>query len=232
MALQPLVLVPGLLNTRRLFERQIQDLADLADVTVPAIWHHDTVGAMAAAILATAPPRFALGGFSMGGYVSFEILRQAPERVERLALMDTQATPDTPEITTRRRGLMEQCKLGRFKGVQPSLLPGLVHPDHLKDTSITQPILDMAAEVGVEGFLNEQKANMARPDSRPLLVDIHVPTVVIVGREDQSTTLARATEMAADIPNAQLVVIEKCGHMSTLEHPDQVTAALRRWLTQ
>ncbi|HTR84652.1 MAG TPA: alpha/beta hydrolase [Reyranella sp.] len=232
MARQPLVLVPGLLNTRRLFEAQIEGLGDLADVTVPEIWRHDTIGAMAREILATAPPRFALGGFSMGGYVSFEVLRQAPERVERLALMDTQATPDTPEHTANRRSLMEQCKLGRFKGVQPSLLPNLVHPDHLGDPAITQPILDMAAEVGVEGFLNEQKANMVRPDSRPMLVDIKVPTVVIVGREDHPTPLARSLEMAADIAHARLVVIEKCGHMSTLEHPGQVTEALRRWLTQ
>jgi pimeloyl-ACP methyl ester carboxylesterase len=232
MAPLPLILVPGLLNTRRLFERQIQDLGDLVEVTVPEIWRHDTIAAMAQAILATAPPRFALGGFSMGGYVSFEILRQAPERVERLALMDTQATPDTPEHTTNRRGLMEQSKVGRFHGVQPSLLPNLVHPDHLGDKSITQPILDMALEVGMEGFLNEQKANMERPDSRPMLVDIEVPTVVIVGREDRSTPLARATEMAADIAHSRLVVIEKCGHMSPLEQPDQVTAKLRRWLTQ
>ena len=226
-----LILVPGLLNTQRLFERQIDGLADLVDVVVPEIWHHDSMGAMADAILATAPPRFALGGFSMGGYVSFEILRRAPQRVERLALIDTQATPDTPEIAARRRGFIEQSKLGRFHGVQTSLLPTLLHPSHLGDASITQPILDMAAEVGADGFVNEQIANMNRSDSRPLLVDIHVPTVVIVGHQDQSTPIERAREMAADIANARLVVLEECGHMSALERPAEVTAALRRWLT-
>jgi pimeloyl-ACP methyl ester carboxylesterase len=226
-----LVMLPGLLNTRRLFERQIADLADLVDIVVPELYRHDSLGAMAEAALALAPPTFALAGFSMGGYVSFEILRRAADRVERLALIDTQATPDTPEITARRRGFIEQTKLGRFHGVQPSLLPTIVHPGRLKDGAVVQPILDMAQEVGAEGFEREQTAIMGRPDSRPLLVEIDVPTMVIVGRQDQSTPLPRAQEMAADIANARLVVIEECGHMSPLEKPAEVSAALRRWLT-
>lgn len=231
MARPTLVLLPGLLNTRRVFEHQIADLADVADIVVPELSDHDSIAAMAEAALAAAPPRFALGGFSMGGYVCFEILRRAPERVERLALIDTQATPDTAESTARRRGFIEQTRIGRFHGVQPSLLPLIVHRDHLGDPNVVQPILDMAAEIGPEGFVREQNAIMGRPDSRPLLVDIKVPTVVIVGRQDQTTPLPRAQEMAADIANAQLVVIEKCGHMSPLEKPAEVSAALRKWLT-
>src|SRR6476469_3745808 len=142
---QPLLLLPGLLNTRRLWESQIADLADVAEVTVPELWHHASIGEMAEAVLKGAPERFALGGFSMGGYVAFEILRRAPERVERLALMDTQATPDTPEATARRRDFIEQSKLGRFHGVQPSLLPAILHSRHLGDQAIVQPILEMAA---------------------------------------------------------------------------------------
>ena len=232
MALQTLVLLPGLLNTRRLYESQIADLADIADAIVPELWHHDSIGAMAQATLDAAPPRFALGGFSMGGYVAFEILRRAPQRVERLALMDTQATPDTPEATARRRGFIEQTGLGRFHGVQPSLLPQIVHRDHLGDQSIIQPILEMAAEVGADGFCRSQTAMIARPDSRRLLVEIELPTVVIVGRQDQATPLSRAQEMATDIANARLVIIEQCGHMAPLEKPAEVSAALRRWLTQ
>lgn len=232
MARHTLVLLPGLLNTRRLFESQIADLADIADAIVPELWRHDSIGAMAQATLDAAPQRFALGGFSMGGYVCFEILRRAPERVERLALMDTQATPDTPEATARRRGFIEQTRLGRFHGVQPSLLPTIVHRSHLDDRAVVQPILDMATEVGSDGFCREQTAMIARPDSRHLLVDIDVPTVVIVGRQDQATPLARAQEMATDIANARLVIIEECGHMAPLERPAEVSAALRRWLTQ
>jgi len=232
MARPTLIMLPGLLNTRRLFEHQIADLADVVDVIVPELWHHDSVGAIAQDILDAAPPKFALLGFSMGGYVAFEILRRALDRVERLALMDTQASPDSPDSTARRRALIEQSKIGRFHGVHKTLLPQIVHPSHINDPAITQPILDMALEIGAEGFLREQVAIIGRPDSRPLLVDIEVPTVVIVGRHDQTTPLARAEEMAADISTSRLVVLEDCGHMSPLEKPAEVSAALRRWLTQ
>jgi pimeloyl-ACP methyl ester carboxylesterase len=227
-----LVLLPGLLNTRRLFQHQIEGLADIADCLVPELWHYDSLGRMAEAVLAAAPPGFALAGFSMGGYVSFEILRRAAPRIERLALIDTQAAPDTPEGTRRRQGLIEQTRIGRFYGVHPSLLPQIVHKSRLEDAAVVQPIFDMACEVGAEGFVREQQAIIGRPDSRPLLVDIEVPTVVIVGRQDQATPLARSHEMAADIAQSRLVVAEDCGHMSPLERPDEVTAALRRWLSQ
>ena len=229
---QPLVLLPGLLNTRRLFDRQIADLADAADAIVPELWHHDSIGAMAEAALKVAPARFALGGFSMGGYVAFEILRRAPERVERLALIDTQAVPDTPEATARRKGFIEQTRLGRFHGVQPSLLPQIIHRDRVHDQAVIQPILEMATAVGADGFCREQTAMIARPDSRPLLVEIRQSTLVLVGRQDLATPLQRAEEMAADISHSQLVVIEQCGHMSPLEKPAEVSAALRRWLSQ
>lgn len=229
---QPLVLLPGLLNTRRLYQRQIADLADLAEAVVPELWHHDSIAAMAEATLEAAPERFALAGFSMGGYVAFEILRRAPERVTHLALMDTQATPDTPEATARRKGFIEQTRLGRFHGVQPSLLPQIVHREHLDDQAVVQPILEMAAEVGADGFCRSQTAMIARADSRPLLVQIKQPTLVLVGRQDIATPLARAEEMAADIGRSQLVVLDKCGHMSPLEKPAEVSAALRRWLVQ
>jgi len=227
-----LVLLPGLLNTRRVFKHQIEALSDLADCVVPELWHHDTIGAMAEATLALAPPTFALVGFSMGGYVAFEIMRRAAPRVERLALMDTQATPDSAESTKRRRDLLEQTKIGRFRGVQRTLLPQLVHSRHINDATITQPIFDMAQEIGADGFVREQRAIIDRADSRRMLVDIDIPTVVIVGRQDQVTPLPRSEEMAADIANSRLIVLEECGHMSPLEKPAEVTAALRRWLSQ
>jgi len=227
-----LVLLPGLLNTRRVFEPQIEALSDLADCVVPELWHHDTIGAMAEATLKLAPPTFALVGFSMGGYVAFEVMRRAAERVARLALMDTQATPDSAESTKRRRALLEQTKIGRFRGVQRALLPQLVHSRHINDDAISQPIFDMAQEIGADGFVREQRAIIGRADSRRLLVDIDIPTVVIVGRQDQVTPLPRSEEMAADIADSRLVVLEECGHMSPLEKPAEVTAALRRWLSQ
>ena len=227
-----LVLLPGLLNTRRVFEQQIDALSDVADCIVPELWHHDTISAMAEAVLTLAPPSFALVGFSMGGYVAFEIMRRASPKVERLALIDTQAAPDSAESSARRRALLEQTKIGRFHGVQRTLLPQLVHRRHIDDATIAQPIFDMAQEIGAEGFALEQQAIMGRADSRSLLVDIEIPTVVIVGRQDQVTPLQRAEQMAADIATSRLVVLEECGHMSPLEKPAEVTAALRRWLSE
>ena len=228
----PLVLLPGLLNTRRVYEHQVETLQDIADITIPELWHHDTIGAMAETVLAAAPPKFALGGFSMGGYVAFEVFRRAPQRIERIALIDTQASPDSPETRTRRQAFIEQTRLGRFHGVHPTLLPQIVHHSRLKDTAVTQPILDMALEIGADGFVREQQAILGRVDSRPLLVEIDMPAVVIVGRQDMATPLPRSQEMAADIANAQLVILEECGHVSPLERPAEVSAALRRWLTQ
>ena len=232
MARPTLVLLPGLLNTRRVFEPLIAALGEAADVVVPELYHCESIEEMAEAALGLAPERFALGGFSMGGYVAFEILRQAPRRVGRLALIDTQASPDSPESTARRRAFVDQSKIGRFHGVTSTLMPSLVHPSRLTDTSVTRPIVEMAQVIGADGFAREQRAIMARPDSRPLLVDIKVPTVVISGREDRTVPLARAEEMAADISHSQLVVIEQCGHMAPLERPAELAAALRRWLSQ
>ena len=226
------MLLPGLLNTERVWQNQIDALAELAESEVPELYNLDSMAAMAEAALAAVQGPFALAGFSMGGYVAFEILRRSPKRVERLALVDTQAIADTPELTRRRLGFLEQTRIGRFKGVQPALMPLILHPSRLDDDGVTQPILDMAQHVGAAGFVREQHAIMARPDSRPLLGSIRVPTVVIVGRQDLTTPLARSEEMATTIPNARLVVIEECGHMSPLEKPAEVSAALGRWLAE
>jgi pimeloyl-ACP methyl ester carboxylesterase len=229
----PLVLVPGLLCDEDLWADQARGLADLAEIEVTrAQTRHDSLPAIAAEILAAAPPRFALAGLSMGGYVAFEIVRQAPARVTRLALLDTSARPDTPEQTARRRGLIELAQKGRFKGVTPKLLPLLVHPDRLEDKPLVARILAMAEHVGRDGFLSQQRAIIARPDSRPLLKSIRVPTMVLCGRQDQITPLAMSEEMAVAVADASLRVIEHCGHLSTMERPEQVTRALRHWLAQ
>jgi pimeloyl-ACP methyl ester carboxylesterase len=227
-----LVLLPGLLNTAKVFELLIAELGDAADVIVPELHQCESIEDMAEAALGIAPERFSLGGFSMGGYVAFEILRRAPQRVERLALIDTQASPDPAESTARRRAFVDQSKIGRFHGVTSTLMPSLIHPTRLSDPSVTGPIVEMATLIGADGFACQQRAIMARPDSRPLLVDIKVPTVVISGRQDRTVPLARAEEMAADISHSQLVVLEQCGHMAPLEKPVELAVALRRWLSQ
>lgn len=225
-----LVLCPGVLNDARVFAPQLEALAARVDCRVTEVAGHDSLPAIAAEVLAQAPQRFALLGFSMGGYVALEVLRQAPERVTRLALLCTSARPDTPEQAAQRRALLDLARLGDFKGVTPRLMPRLLHPSRLDDTALTAPILAMAASIGRDGFLRQQAAIMGRPDSRPLLPTIAVPTLVLCGRDDQLTPLALSEEIAAAVPGARLVVIDACAHVAPLERPDAVTAALSAWL--
>jgi pimeloyl-ACP methyl ester carboxylesterase len=228
----PLILLPGLLCDRALWEPQIAALADVAEMAVGDLTHDDSVAGMARSVLQAAPERFALAGFSMGGYVSLEIMRQAPERVLRLALLDTSARPDTPEQTAARRALMSLCEVGEFKGVTPRLLPRWVHPSRLGDKALAETVMAMTGRVGRDAFLRQQTAIIGRPDSRPGLSRIQCPTLVLCGREDEVTPVELHREMAADIPNAHLVVAPECGHLSPLERPEQVNAALRRWLSE
>ena len=227
-----LVLLPGLLCDRELWRRQIESLGDVASPWVADLTLVDSMAAMARRVLAAAPPDFALAGLSMGGYCALEIMRQAPARVTRLALLDTGARADSPEQTARRRGLIELAEKGDFKGVTPRLLPLFLHPDRLKDAELTGRVTAMAHRVGKEAFLRQQKAIMGRIDSRPYLARIACPTLLLCGRQDQLTPPALHEEMVALIPGALLEVIEDCGHLSTMERPDAVDAALRIWLTE
>lgn len=230
---RPLLLIPGLLCTARLWRDQAAALADLAEVTVTtAQAEHDDLGAIAEAILARAPARFALAGFSFGGYVAFEILRRARQRVERLALLDTSARPDTPARRAQRRDQIRLAVEGRFLGVSDRLLPTLLHPDRLGDEALVADVKAMAEAVGRDGFVRQQRAILGRPDSRPLLPRIACPTLVLAGRQDVRLPLAVQEEMAATIPGAELVVVEHCGHLSTMERPVEVNCALRRWLVE
>ncbi len=226
-----LVLLPGLLCDAALWAPQVGDLSEvnpwIADLT-----RHDSIAEMAAAVLREAPAeRFALAGLSMGGYVAQEIVRQAPRRVERLALLDTRARPDEPEETQRRHVLMELAQQeGGFRPVTDRLLPLLVHPARVKDEPLVRTIREMAERVGLAAYLRQQRAIIGRPDFRPLLPAIRCPTLVLCGRQDALTPLAFHQEITAAIPGAGLEVIEACGHLSTLERPTEVNAALRAWL--
>jgi pimeloyl-ACP methyl ester carboxylesterase len=226
----PLVLLPGLLLDAELWRHQIADLADLATAMVGDLTRHDSIAAMATAMLAEMPDSFSLAGLSMGGYVAQEIMRQAPHRVLRLALLDTSARADSDEQRARRRGLIELAGKGHFKGVTPRLLPQLLHPVHLADPALTEPVMAMAERVGPEAFLRQQTAIMGRRDGREDLARIACPTLVLCGRQDLLTPPELHEEMAAAIPGAHLVIIEDCGHLSALEQPEQVSAALRMWL--
>jgi pimeloyl-ACP methyl ester carboxylesterase len=226
----PVVLIPGLLLSARMYAQQVEVLWARGPVILANHTRDDSMAALARRILAEAPPRFSLVGLSMGGYISFEILRQAPERVARVALLDTMARPDTPEVSAARRVQMELATSGSFAGVVAALIPRLVHPSRHDDADLARLILRMGEEVGVAGYLRQQSANIGRIDSRPTLKDIRCPTLVLVGDSDQLTPPERASEIAAHIRGAELVVVPECGHLSTLERPAAVNAALRAWL--
>lgn len=227
----PIVLVPGLLCTAEVFAAQIAALWPYGAVTVASTLEGDTIPEIAAAILETAPPRFALAGISMGGYIVFEMLRQAPERVVKVALIDTSARPDTPEQTAKRRALIAEVgKAADFARPLAFAFAGYIHPSRRRDRTLNEINLRMARVVGYAGFVRQTEAIIARPDSRPGLEAIAVPTLVVVGDFDPLTPPERAREIADAIPGARLVVIPECGHSSTTERPEAVSAALIEWI--
>jgi pimeloyl-ACP methyl ester carboxylesterase len=226
------VLLPGLLCDARLWQPQIVGLGPGIEPWVADLMRDDSIAGMASRALAQAPfPKFALAGLSMGGYVAQEIMRQAPERIERLALLDTQARPETPEARERRLALMALAEKGEFAGVTDRLLPLLVHGSRLSDAPLVELIKDMAKNVGKDAFLRQQKAIMERPDSRDTLWKIRSPTLVLCGEHDLLTPRDRHEEIAAAIRGSTLVVLPGCGHLSTLEKPLEVNRALSAWLT-
>lgn len=230
MTQEPLLLVPGLMCTADLFRDQIAALGAVREVAVADHTRSDTMAGIASGILAAAPERFAFAGLSMGGYVAFEILRQAPERVTRLALLDTSARPDLPEQSERRRELVRIAEERGARFVQKTLLPMLAAPPALADAPLVERMLAMADETGVAAFARQQSAIIGRPDNRPFLSEIRVPTLVLVGAADQLTPPKVAEEMHAGIAGARLAVIEGAGHLTPMEAPDAVTAALAGWL--
>ncbi len=228
----PLVLVPGLLCDAQLWQHQVEGLANCADIWICDHTRCETMIGVAANVLADAPfASFALAGLSMGGYISLEIMRQAPQRVERLALLDTSARSDLPEHIKRRMALIDLAQQGNLSSVTDALLPLFIHPARLAEQALTLTIKSMASNIGKDAFIRQQKAIMSRADSRTLLATIDCPTWVLCGRQDALTPLALHEELGAGIKGARLEVLEDCGHLSTLERPTEVNAALRRWLS-
>jgi pimeloyl-ACP methyl ester carboxylesterase len=222
-----LLLLPGLLCDARLWRDVIAGLpvrSHVADLT-----QDGSMPAMAQKALAAAPPRFALAGLSMGGYVALEIMRQAPERVTHLALLDTSArADDEARRETRRKGI-EMVGQGRFIGVSRGLLASLLARHHL-GTPLAQEVQAMSERVGPEAYVRQQTAILNRIDSRPLLPAITQPTLVGVGEADKLTPPDLADEMAAAIPGAELVRFPDSVHLPTMENPGAVVSAMQAWL--
>lgn len=226
----PIVLVPGLLCSAEVFAPQVAALWPFGPVTVASTLKGETMDEIAAAILQDAPPRFALAGISLGGYVCMEIMRQAPERVTRLALLDTSARPDTPEQSERRRTMLAQARGSGFATWVEEALTSIMHPSRHADAGLRAVNRRMGLAVGVEGFARQIEAAIHRSDSRPGLSAIQVPTLVLVGEDDKLIPPEHSKEIASLIPGADLVVVPNCGHSSTLEQPDRVSSALTTWM--
>lgn len=213
-----------------LFAHQAEHLSDLADVTVGDLTRDDSVAGMARTVLDAAPERFSLAGLSLGGIVAMELLRRAPGRVERLALMDTSPLPPRPDQLQAWDEFEKMTDDGRFVEVTTGrLMPALIHPDRRGEAALTDAVERMARNVGEEAFLRQLSAQRGRPDSRESLAGIECPTLVLCGREDALCPFGLHEEMARLIP-AALVPVEGCGHLSSLERPEAVTAVLRYWL--
>ncbi len=232
MAAVPLLLLPGLLCDSALWDAQVAALSGRYDLGVADLTQDDTIAAMAARAARGMPSRFAVAALSMGGYVAFEMMRQMPERVASLCLFDTSARPDTPEQARRRRALIALTRTGRFRGVNPRLLPELLHPDNLALAAIRDSVTGMAHRVGRDAFIRQQTAILGRPDSRPDLARIGVPALVCTGEADRFIPPEHAREIAGAIAGARLCVLAGCGHLPPLERPAEVSELLATWMAK
>jgi pimeloyl-ACP methyl ester carboxylesterase len=225
----PIILVPGLNCTARLYRAQIEALWPHGQVTVADHRRDTEIKATAARILSNAPPRFALAGFSFGGYIAFEMTRQASGRIAKLALLDTSARPDTPEQTAIRKTQIAMAQSGRYGEIPDLVIPLVLHPDRQSDPEITRIVRQISEETGPEASVRELEAIMSRPDSRPLLPSIRCPTLVLVGESDLVTPPELHQEIAGGITNARLVIVPNSGHLSPIERPEPVSTALAQW---
>ncbi len=226
----PILLVPGLGGSPRIYAPVAPALWRFGPVTVGNHIRDDNMGAIARRILAEAPPRFALAGHSMGGYIAFEIVRQAPERVAKLALINTQARPDTPEVTARRRGQIARALANEYHAVLDDLFLGFVHPSRRDDAELRQLVHDMGDDIGANAFVHQQTAIISRADSRPSLAWIKCPTLVLTGDQDNTIPNALSAEMADGIHGAKLVILQNCGHLPQVEQKQATADALVEWL--
>jgi pimeloyl-ACP methyl ester carboxylesterase len=226
----PTVLVPGLKCSARLYAAQIPILWRFGPVTVADHRRDDSMAGIARRILAAAPEKFALVGLSMGGYIAFEILRQAPQRVAKVALLDTGSRADDPERGAQRDKQIAMARDGRLAEVTEMLWPLEVHRSRHDDEDLRWVVHIMADETGPEAFIRQQTALKTRPDSRPGFSAIRCPTLVLVGDADERTPPALSEEIVAGIQGARLVVVPECGHLSTLERPEAVNRALIEWM--
>lgn len=225
-------LLPGLLCDATVWQPQLRDLVHLADIRVAHFWGADSLTTMAEQILERAAPRIMVAAHSMGARVALEIMRLAPERVERLALLDTGTHPVRPGEAEKRGELVQLAAEKGMAALAATWLPPMVHPDRLTDAAFMQTLTDMVCRATPQVFAGQIKALLNRPDGGRILASISCPVLVGCGREDLWSPISQHEEIVARIPSARLTVFEHSGHMSTLEAPEAVTAALEGWVRE
>jgi pimeloyl-ACP methyl ester carboxylesterase len=226
----PAVLVSGQLLTEEFWQPVVSALGGSVSFSHADHARDDSIAGMAARLLSEAPPVFDLIAHAMGGFVAFEVMRTAPERVRRLALLSTLAPNDGPAQIERRQGYARLVEAGQFERVVEERVPILLHPARQSEEALLTPLRRMAAETGAETFLRQQRAIIGRADSRPSLAQIACPTLLVRGDSDGIVSAAHQDEMLAAIPDVRLETIPDCGHIVTLERPDETVAILRAWL--
>ena len=223
-----LVFVPGLLCTDALFQPQIDALSASHSIHIAQTTDCETIDQMVEYMLDSVSGEILVIGLSMGGYVAQEAARIAPDRISAIALLSTSAQPDDEARKRQRHELIKLSEIGRFKGVTPRLLPRFLSAEALEDEAMCQTVMDMAAEIGQKHFTSQQYAIMARRDQRPYLPSFHKPSLVLCGMADELTPPQLSEEMAGLLPRAELVLLDKIGHLSSLEAPEEVTQAIIR----
>jgi pimeloyl-ACP methyl ester carboxylesterase len=225
-----LFLLPGLLCDETVWAHQVAALASFAEIRVADFRSFDSLTAMARAVLAGAPERFALAGHSMGARVALEVVRLAAPRVARLALLDTGTHEVRPGEVAKRQELVDLANREGMMALAARWLPPMVHPDRLGDERLMAPLHAMILRMTPAIHARQIKALLDRPDAEAVLPTIRCPVLIGVGRQDAWSPLAQHEAIAAAIPHAKLVVFEDSGHMAPMEAPEAVTAALRGWL--
>lgn len=230
--IEPVVFLPGMMCDARLFEPQIRTLSATHPVMVAPITHGQRIEEIASALLPLLPSKFALAGLSMGGIVAMEILRRAPERVTRVALLDTNCLAETPQVAANREPQIVKVKSGKLTEVmRDELKPNYLAPGPHRP-AVLQTVMDMAHTLGSEVFVDQSRALQRRRDQQSTLRKIKQPALVLCGAHDALCPVKRHSFMAELIPHARLVVLDDAGHLPTLETPDETTAALWEWLHQ
>jgi pimeloyl-ACP methyl ester carboxylesterase len=227
--MSPTVLITGQLLTNAIWQPMIAGWND-REFVLADHQNDDTIAGMATRLLANAPARFDLVGHAMGGFVAFEVMRRAPERVGKLALLASLASADGPAQAARRQGYIDLVQAGRFEQVVEERIPILFLPARRDDAHLLAIARAMAKDTGADTFLRQQRAIMAREDSRPALAAITVKTLLVWGDADAITSRDHQDEMLRSIPHSSLVVIPDAGHLAMIEQPERTGQILRDFL--